>query len=118
MVGTPPASAVGGCQYRLKDDKIAEIVSIFPDKNVENATDGISAALQQHLAKPGVSGSKYVIVDKVTGDEYATFDPTQARQFSQALGSDGESRQLDPDAPGFDRQRKSIPLGIEVGYEL
>jgi hypothetical protein len=88
---------------------------VMKAKNIIKAFAASGAPPLPAAPKSPASRSKFVITDKVTGDEYETFDSAEAGQFAQALGSDGESRVLEPGAPDFDQKRKAIPPGIEIG---
>ena len=85
------------------DQGLTTIVNVVPYRDGE--TDKLAAALER-------SAPKFVIIDRVTGDQYETRDRREAELFGRALGSDGESRVLTPDEPDFDRERKPVPETI------
>jgi hypothetical protein len=92
----------GDIYYSLPEETTARIQAIVPKK-------GQGARLKQAL---DASGPKYVIADRVTGQEYVTRDPEEARYFGAALGADGDTFVLAPGDETWEMARRPIPAAL------
>lgn len=72
----------GHIYFSMPDEGMAQVALVVPKAEYKQE---VREALDQALPK-------FVITDLVTGDEYETRDPQQARYFTAALGRDGEAR--------------------------
>jgi hypothetical protein len=95
----------GHVHYTMPNDGTAKIIAVVPRKN---RGDELAKALNAGVPK-------YIVVGKMTNDEYETRDPEVARQFSRALGGkDADGGQVWPENPEFEKQRKPIPAAMTV----
>lgn len=92
----------GDIYYFLPEETTARIQAIVPKK-------GQGTRLKQALDN---STLKYVITDRVTGQEYVTRDPEEARLFGAALGAGGVAFVLAPGEDGWETARRPIPAAL------
>ncbi len=92
----------GHIYYALPDDGVAQVAAVVPRQGRERE---LGQALDE-------AAPKFVITDRVTGDEYVTRDPEEARHFGLALGQAGISDVLQPGDDGWDRARKPVPAAL------
>jgi hypothetical protein len=93
----------GHIYFSMPDEGVAQVALVVP--KVEYIQE-VREVLNQALPK-------FVITDLVTGDEYETHDPQQARYFTAALGRDSEARIVSwEDKEEWSKTRKPIPEAL------
>lgn len=93
----------GHIYFSMPDEGITQVAIVVPRSDYEQV---VREALDQAIPK-------CIITDLVTGDEYETRDPQQARYFTAALGRDGEARIVSwEDKEEWGKTRKPVPEAL------